>query len=693
MRRCVQLYSLLLFVGLMQPLSSAEALVTDIQAFYRAGQVFITCVEESDPDVQYRFYRSPVAPDSIDAMTWLGAIGLNSTLNRRRAVEGNGVPTFCIQSEVPLPENVALFVHTTVEPAGSYYYAITTVSDGIENTNLVPGQNLTTLALPETLAAPAPVLQQTVTFADRTYDIYSMWTSNAGTALYPKMCVAPSVPFNFMVMRKPGTGLHPLYVYCHPRNGNYWGGPGQPHIGTGLSSEYMVSCDDPVPAAGLNTFWIGYNETADWATFQPPPTSGINYPYTTERIKCTLRMVLEKYAVDPERIIMGGFSMGGTAAAFVGHELGAELAARRLDRPKLNFSGIVETFPAQFNPGMPQRLAYDRLCGTVASNLMFAGGHTTYDWANYGYRLGVDPSTDMGFITIWAAKRDSVVGWLDKFSTIAALDSLRVPYKFFWDNGTHTVEGEWGALRFASSWVYDHRRSWSLPAFSNCSANDVLGNGAPATAAAFGTWNGHLDWVKPASDSQSAWSVSIFKVNLPYNSGTKLAPDTIRVDVTPCRSVRFIPTAGVSHAWEVRRTDTNELIASGYSTPNARGQVTVPQVPITSAGARVTIFAPATGVSDPRFERIDDVWMERNPAAVEASIRFLVRQSGPVAIGIYDVSGRRLAESVESYPTGVGTYTWTGRDNRGRQAPSGRYFFRLETNSEPVRIVGFTFLR
>ena len=57
-----------------------------------------------------------------------------------------------------------------------------------------------------------------------------------------------------------------------------------------------------------------------------------------------------------------------------------------------------------------------------------------------------------------------------------------------------------------------------------------------------------------------------------------------------------------------------------------------------------------------------------------------MRRKGPVALRIYDVSGRLvkiLAEGV--WDAGPHTITWNGFNNKGNQVASGVYFYRLET--------------
>jgi hypothetical protein len=73
-----------------------------------------------------------------------------------------------------------------------------------------------------------------------------------------------------------------------------------------------------------------------------------------------------------------------------------------------------------------------------------------------------------------------------------------------------------------------------------------------------------------------------------------------------------------------------------------------------------------------------------NPFNPQTSISFSVQgeegQKTDVSLTIYDVRGRRVRTLVDGEKeTGVYTVTWNGRDEQGRKASSGIYFYRLES--------------
>ena len=85
----------------------------------------------------------------------------------------------------------------------------------------------------------------------------------------------------------------------------------------------------------------------------------------------------------------------------------------------------------------------------------------------------------------------------------------------------------------------------------------------------------------------------------------------------------------------------------------------------------------------PALTRLAGVWP--NPFNPQTTVSFSVGKPQQVAIRVYDLTGRRVAELADR-PFGAGTHQvrWDGQDAQGRQAASGAYLVRLETE-EVVR--------
>ncbi len=69
-----------------------------------------------------------------------------------------------------------------------------------------------------------------------------------------------------------------------------------------------------------------------------------------------------------------------------------------------------------------------------------------------------------------------------------------------------------------------------------------------------------------------------------------------------------------------------------------------------------------------------------NPFNPSTRIRFALRESGNVSLQIFDVQGRLVRTLADGYFShGVYNLTWNGSTDRGRNAASGVYFYRLKT--------------
>jgi len=69
-----------------------------------------------------------------------------------------------------------------------------------------------------------------------------------------------------------------------------------------------------------------------------------------------------------------------------------------------------------------------------------------------------------------------------------------------------------------------------------------------------------------------------------------------------------------------------------------------------------------------------------NPFNPSTTLRFELPASGPATLRIYDARGRTIQTLFDGVASaGVTTVRWNGRDDAGRAATSGVYFYRLET--------------
>ena len=91
----------------------------------------------------------------------------------------------------------------------------------------------------------------------------------------------------------------------------------------------------------------------------------------------------------------------------------------------------------------------------------------------------------------------------------------------------------------------------------------------------------------------------------------------------------------------------------------------------------VWILVPS-GAGAPLALRLDPVYP--NPFQTQTTLNFGIPAAAAVRLGIYSVSGRRVATVIDrNLPAGWRSATWDGRDSSGRPVASGSYFARLES--------------
>ncbi|MCP4573469.1 MAG: hypothetical protein GY838_14020 [bacterium] len=74
-----------------------------------------------------------------------------------------------------------------------------------------------------------------------------------------------------------------------------------------------------------------------------------------------------------------------------------------------------------------------------------------------------------------------------------------------------------------------------------------------------------------------------------------------------------------------------------------------------------------------------------NPFNPQTVVRFRVDEPGWLAVQVYDVSGTRVGRLASGhYPAGTHTAVWNGRDERGRNVPSGTYLVGLQGASGSI---------
>ena len=71
-----------------------------------------------------------------------------------------------------------------------------------------------------------------------------------------------------------------------------------------------------------------------------------------------------------------------------------------------------------------------------------------------------------------------------------------------------------------------------------------------------------------------------------------------------------------------------------------------------------------------------------NPFSASTAIEYTLRAPASIALTIYNVRGQRVARLTKlGQSRGNHVITWNGLDDKGKQAASGLYFYRLQAGS------------
>jgi len=83
-----------------------------------------------------------------------------------------------------------------------------------------------------------------------------------------------------------------------------------------------------------------------------------------------------------------------------------------------------------------------------------------------------------------------------------------------------------------------------------------------------------------------------------------------------------------------------------------------------------------------------------NPFNPVTMLRFALDAERRVELAVHDARGRRLRRlAAGTWPAGEHALVWDGRDERGRELPSGVYFARLAVERRPAQVIRLTLVR
>src|SRR5262249_19402982 len=301
----------------------------------------------------------------------------------------------------------------------------------------------------------------------------------------------------------------------------------------------------------FETMWFGYYCIPQGAKHTEPRV----YRFTENRLLWMIDWSIQRYGADPQRVSMGGSSMGGLGSINVGFR-----------HPELFAAVYPTTTPSLWWP--PSSFHGNQ--GRDTKPLM-ADGKTSYvDYTN-SPKFAADRHEDMPFLGWAVGRRDGNHNWQEYIDMVKAMTANHHGFTFSWNDGGHS-EGPRAQGPISKYYPADKfARNRSYPALGNSSIDSKMGNGDKLDGDMVGGINLGFDW-KDVIDEKAKWSITL---------SNELVKDEMTVDVTPRRCQQFKPRPGDQIRWTTSNGDSGTVAADKW------GLVTVSRINIKAGKATV----------------------------------------------------------------------------------------------------------
>lgn len=586
---------------------------TEVKAFHRNGQTFITWKEIADPvgrdeitwgalkliledldrkgRLSYCVYRSdkPISAASLPEAELITAVKPLSCWNiNGRNIErpidlviatkdvlvtgqwnpfrdatpdgdyGRDCPVDRLvirDDDPPLPRATGLYVHTATTKT-KVYYAVVTCLDGVQNTADISDRNSLVAPVDESPAEPEPVFQRELpkmpmfNYPDKRPH-YVTW-------LAPPYVNLPSQYYNWTmaVPENLGKGV-PLELSLHRDGHSYW--RTQYHV----ERDSIVLCPHDFP---LKTWWYGYHESC--GTLRSLKQGAVQ-PYTERRLLAFVEWAAKNWPVDRNRILVTG-CRGGASGSGALH-----LALRYPEVFNLVVSGhglvdyadAARTMKSRGEAWMGQSM--HAVWGKVEWGLKTDAGKNVWDEHDLVKLVAArPPAADLPFVTLTSSERYA---------------ACREFYKLMLEQGRPIIaDFEWGGARLIpvsatamapNAVRLDVRKNRSMLGFRHGEALSFLTKGS------MGHFNRALLWrSEDLVDEPDRYEVTVLGQ----------CKDSA-VDVTVRRLQHFTIQAGQTYSWTNASLDGKAALQQGEAAVGNDGLLTVKGFKVLPAGSRLTI--------------------------------------------------------------------------------------------------------
>ncbi len=551
MRTCVLAAACVVLLAGVSPAGEPE--VTGIAVFHRHGQTFVTWkdVAEGEAGAEYRYsvYRAdkPITQENLDkAEVVIQGILSNSCklqgmdLTAKYRLDPKKPRVKLTEGGEPLAMWTGVGVHTVAADGKGYYAVVATDLALKPLSRVAAGESATTEPVEEKVAPFQPIKQVS---AETRHKEIGKISGKKGLPLYVQLHASCSSKA-WMAYRGD------YFTYFAPKEFGWRAG--QPGV-FGLSERkdesgraYLClvprdTMNKPDGKRGVENLWFGLWCKPNWSTETEPRA----YPFSEKRVEWIIDWVLKNYGADPNRICIGGQSMGAWGTFSIG-----------LKRPR-TFAALYPTGP-KCRHGTLYRARGRKHYRGRKPPMMPDGKTSFFDYLDL-VAFVERTHGDLPFACFIGGRHGGYAPWKDMVPMVKALTKNHHGFGFGWDNRGHgSARTQFKLLRKYYP-VEKFALNKSYPAFGNSSIDDDMGPDGPKE----GYVNVGFVW-KSVVDEKDKWSATI------SNAEAKV---DMTVDVTPRRCQDFKPKPGESFKW----TAAGE---SGNVTADEWGLVTVEKVKI-----------------------------------------------------------------------------------------------------------------
>jgi predicted esterase len=544
--------------------------VTGLTASHRHGQVFLVWNNFSEPNSFYKVYRSTSPITSGLQLTTCEYLGLTNQYSSKdhdlTAHYGTDHYLRIDSASTPLLASQGLFVATSLVN-GNYFYAVTVLLNGAEDTVLHAGESTLLSPISEQVSKPKPVFQQEISVNGTPVEHWVNFMSFKQSPSEPPILTAGFMASDFLLYRNHNTGNQPLCLRLHGGGDDLFA-----NILNVTSNEMNLTLEQLFPGGASAGYWGANSNFNIYEETNDIPATGTNNNFFQQLYNSIIDWAIDHLAIDSNRIYLIGTSAGACGAFSLAMTYPDKIAAVSLGVPCFNVGFQNDSSSLNsMNHGGEGRDKADRLLGMVSTNLPTNLGINTFDQVNGGWMVHATAEKDRPFIYSINGKNDVMVGWTEKTAFYDSVNANHTGGYYFWDSRDHGGSGSyWNGSNFK---LFRFRRNASYPAFANCSLNENYGNGSSTDGDTHGSVNGMLDWTDDIIDTDSLWKVSFFIRDLSGKNNQKTAyPDSATSDITPRRIQNFFVPAGATINWEVLH---NNLVVQSGSLLYAGGIITL----------------------------------------------------------------------------------------------------------------------